>query len=316
MLLCITPNPALDRTLVIAGVRLGAIHRTDHVMLAAGGKGLNVARAAHTLGQPLHACAPLGGLTGQHVAHLAEHEGLTGAWNWRAAGETRTCTLVVDPEQDDATVFNEAGEPVTAEDWQRFHQTACAAAASAHLVTISGSLPTGVDPAVLAALIGDLQTHGTRVIVDTSGAPLSAALQAQPYGIKVNAHELGTALHQPVTTIDQAIQALHRVRAQQIALAVVSLGADGAIAASAAGICHARPPRQQIISSVGSGDSLLAGLATGLLRDAPLDQALALGVACGTADALTIGGGLIDPQEVARLRAATTVSWLTPPAAR
>ncbi len=307
MLLCITPNPALDRTLYIPGMRPGGVYRAERVLVAAGGKGLNVARAARTLDQPLQVCAPLGGFSGQAVARLAADEGFTGRWSWRKHGDTRTCVLVVDPQASDATALNEPGEDLTAADWQAFTDTVLEAACDAALVTLSGSLPPGVPPASLADLLHALAAAGQRVIVDTSGPALRAALDSLPYGIKVNSSELAAALDMPLDDLMQASLALSELRRRGIALPVVTLGAQGALAADASGICRARPPVLRLISSVGSGDSLLAGLATGLLRGDTLPDALRLGVACGAADALTIGGGLIDPLEVERVRAATSI---------
>ncbi len=302
MLVIITPNPALDRTLVFRGLRLGAVHRTDEVLLAAGGKGLNVARAARTLGQPALICAPLGGHTGELVAQLAAAEGLVGRWTRHAAGETRSCVLVVDSTADDATVLNEAGPTLAPADWVAFAADVRSAAATASLCVLSGSLPPGVAPAELGALVGELTTAGRRIIADSSGAALEACLAARPWGIKVNGAELGAALGRPVEDVAGAVAALGELLWEGLGLAAVSLGSQGCVAASHYGTWWARPPQTRVVSTVGSGDSLLAGLATGLLRGLPLPEALRLGVACGTADALTIGGGRIELPVVEALR--------------
>lgn len=308
MLLIITPNPALDRTMVFDGVRLGAVQRTDEVIVAAGGKGLNVARAARTLGQPAAVCAPLGGLTGEMVARLAAAEGIVGRWSRHGAGETRTCVLLVDRSGGDATACNEAGPALSNADWAGFHTTALAAAADARLCLVSGSLPRGVAPQLLGELLAGLAAAGRRVIVDTSGAPLGAALLARPYGVKVNGAELGAALGRgELYEVADAAAALAELRAHGVELVAVSLGARGALAADASGAWWACPPPIELVSSVGSGDSLLAGMSAGLLRGRPLPEALRLGVACGSADALTIGGGRIALAEVERLAAATRV---------
>lgn len=310
MFLAITPNPALDRTLVVPDLRLGAVHRAERCLIAAGGKGLNVARAARTLGQPVQVCAPLGGLTGQQVARLATEEGFAAQWSWHSAGETRTCVLVIDPHGEDATVVNEPGPTLSVSDWQTFVATVVTAA-TARIATISGSLPPGVPAEGIGALIAALQAAGCRVIVDTSGPALVAALTVAPYAIKVNRSELRTALNMPLENQTQVMAALMSLRMRGIALGVVTLGAEGALALSTEGIYHARPPALAIVSSVGSGDSLLAGLATGLLREYTLPEALRLGVACGTADALTIGGGLLHMADVDRILAQTTGQWLS-----
>lgn len=310
MLLIITPNPALDRTMVISHVQPGQVHRAERVVVVAGGKGLNVARAARSLGQDLCVCAPLGGCTGEYVAYLAAEEGFVGHWSRIATGETRTCILVVEPQGRDATVLNEQGPNLSPDDWSAFVDTVRTAAADATLATISGSLPPGVPPSGIGDLIRTLDATGCRVIVDTSGAPLQAALAAAPYAIKVNRDELAAALDCPIDDIAQSAQALTALRTWGISLVIVSLGAQGALACADAGICWVRPPEIELVSSVGSGDSLLAGLATALLRGDPFDEAMRLGVACGTADALTVGGGLIHQADVASLYDRTTVEWL------
>lgn len=311
MLLIITPNPAVDRTMVVPHVQPGSVLRAERVLVAAGGKGLNVARAATSLGQPVRVCAPLGGFMGDYVAHLAAEEGIVGQWSYHHAGETRTCVLVVDPYGHDATALNEPGPPLDADDWQAFMQTVHAAAAvgDASLATISGSLPPGVPPSAAADLVRTLSAAGCRVVVDTSGATLIEALRAKPYAVKVNRSELGAALGMAVETIHQAVAALQHLRTQGIMLAIVTLGSEGAVAIADEGVCHVCPPALKSISTVGSGDSLLAGLTTALLRGESLADALCLGVACGSADALTIGGGLIDLADVERIRAGTTVQW-------
>src|SRR3954447_16596107 len=105
MILCVTPNTALARTLIVPRLRPCAVHGAQQVLAAAGGKGVNVARAARTLGAAARCLGPLGGSTGRMVAELAAREGLDGAWTW-IAGETRTCTIVVDLAGGDATVIN------------------------------------------------------------------------------------------------------------------------------------------------------------------------------------------------------------------
>lgn len=310
MLLIVTPNPALDRTMVFRGLRLGAVLRTDQLIVAAGGKGLNVARAARTLDQPALVCAPLGGLTGELVARLAAAEGLAAHWTRHSAGETRTCVLLVDPDGGDATALNEVGPPLAPADWAAFAADVRALAPGAAMVIVSGSLPHGVAPERLGELVGELGAQGIAVLVDCSGPPLAAALAAGPWGVKVNGAELGAVLGRPVEDVAGALAALRELHGRGVSLAAVSLGAQGCVASDGAGSWWARPPHAPVVSSVGSGDSLLAGLATGLLRGLPLPEALRLGVACGTADALTIGGGRIEPADLVRLRSATTVAAL------
>ena len=310
MLLVITPNPSLDRTMVFHDLRLGGVYRTDEVLVTAGGKGLNVARAARTLGQAALVCGPLSGHTGEHVAHLAAEEGLLCRWTSHGAGETRTCILVVNPAGGDATVLNEAGPTLGPRPWAAFTNDVLEASASADLCLLSGSVPPGVPAAALGDLAAALQALGRRVLVDTSGPALAAVVAARVWGVKVNATEAGALLGRPITDVRAAQVAVNELRAQGVELALVSLGALGCVAASAAGCWWARPPLVPVVSSVGSGDTLLAGLATGLLRGMPLPEALRLGVACGTADVLTAEPGRIALAEVERLAADVVVEAL------
>lgn len=307
MLLVITPNPSLDRTMVFRGLHLGGVHRTAEVIVAAGGKGLNVARAARALGQAALVCGPLGGHTGEHVAHLAAEEGLLCRWTSHGSGETRTCVLVVDPEAGDATALNEVGPALGQRSWLNFADDVLDASASMDLCLVSGSLPPGVPPAALGALVGELDSLGRRVMVDTSGPALAAAVEARIWGVKVNGPEAAALLGCPIADVEQAIVAVDKLRARGLALAAVSLGALGCVAADVSGRWWACPPAVSVVSSVGSGDALMAGLATGLLRGLPLPEALRLGVACGAADVLTAGPGQIDLREVERLASEVAV---------
>ncbi|NTU80991.1 MAG: 1-phosphofructokinase family hexose kinase [Chloroflexales bacterium] len=310
MLLIITPNPSLDRTMVFRDLRLGGVHRTDEVIVAAGGKGLNVARAARVLGQAALVCGPLGGHTGEHVAHLAAEEGLLCRWTSHGSGETRTCVLVVDPEAGDATALNEVGPALGPRPWSAFAAGVLDASASADLCLLSGSLPPGVPPTALGTMVAELGSLGRRVLADTSGPALAAVVEARIWGVKVNGAEAGALMGREITDVAEALAAVVDLRARGIALAAVSLGALGCVAADATGRWLARPPAVPVVSSVGSGDALMAGLATGLLRGLPLPEALRLGVACGTADVLTAGPGRIEPAEVDRLVAEVAVERL------
>src|SRR5512141_1963084 len=120
MILCITPNPAIDRTLLLPKLDLGKVHRAQEVIVVAGGKGLNVARAIQTLGGQPFCMGFAGGHVGRLLADLAQEEGLSASWTWTNA-ETRTCTILVSGNRD-ATVINEPGQPISASDWQQLRQ--------------------------------------------------------------------------------------------------------------------------------------------------------------------------------------------------
>ena len=309
MLLALTTNPAIDRTLVVPGFRHGEVTRATDRRDAAGGKGLNVARVAHTLGTPVRACAPLGGDTGRAIADLAAAEGLAGAWFWMERGVSRVCLLISDLQTQDTLVINEPGPLMQPSDWHGFAQLVEEQSKAAHAVSFSGSLMPGVSIADYSALVQALLQTQQSVYIDISGDPLRATLDLPIALLKVNAPELGTALGITISTRADAVAAAQAVRSRGHGprAVVVTLGAAGAIACDDTGGWHASTPAIQLVSPVGSGDAVLAGIASQLLIGTSLNSALLTGVAAGAANAQTLGGGIVDPSEVRRLVALSTL---------
>lgn len=274
----------------------GAVHRATGVLLGVGGKGLNVARAAHALGGRVVATAPLAGHSGRLVADLAAAEGLPTAWHWLPARETRTCITLIHASGD-ATVINEPGETLAETDWSDFAGHVEGLASSAQAVAFCGSLPPGVAPAKLGALARFLVSPERTVYLDTSAAVLAGIL-TRPAGLclKVNQAELagGLGLAPGELSLKRIIDVGRDLLGHGAALLVVTLGAAGAVVISPEGCWQASPPPVQVISSAGGGDALLAGLAVARMQGQSLAAALALGVACGTANTLASQAGQVE----------------------
>ena len=293
MILCVTPNPALDHTMTVPGLRLGEVARATRSFTAAGGKGLNVARVVRTLGGAAQCAGLLGGQSGRRLAELAELEGLPAAWTW-FAGETRTSVILLDPQGGDATVVNEPGPAVTADDWSRLTIDVLRAAEGGDYVCLSGSLPPGSTPQLFAELLRSLVAAGRRVWVDTSAAALAAALAVDSVGVKVNGAEAGAIVGHPVEHPTAALAAARELQQGSSRPSILTLGSRGAVMVGAAGGWHAQPPPLQIVSSVGSGDAFFAGLLVGLARGLSEPEALRQAVAAGAANALIVGGGRLE----------------------
>jgi 1-phosphofructokinase family hexose kinase len=293
MILCVTPNPALDHTLTVPGLRLGEVGRATDSFIAAGGKGLNVARVVRRLGGAALCAGLLGGLSGRQLAELAEREGLPAIWTW-FAGETRTSVILLDPQGGDATVVNEPGPAVTADDWVRLTADVLRAAEGNEYVCLSGSLPPGSTPQLFAELLRALVAAGQRVWVDSSAAALAAALAVDSVGIKVNGAEAAQIVEHPVEHPAAALAAARALQQGSSRPIILTLGKHGAIMAGATGGWHAQPPALQIVSSVGSGDAFFAGLVVALSHGLSEQAALRQAVAAGAANALTIGGGRLE----------------------
>jgi 1-phosphofructokinase family hexose kinase len=295
-LLTVTPNPTVDRILELSHLTAGVVHRATHVLLGVGGKGLNVARAAQALGARVVATAPLAGHSGRLVADLAAAEGLSTAWHWRPAGETRTCVTLIHASGD-ATVINEPGEELSEADWVGFARHVERLAEPMQAVAFCGSLPPGVAPAKLGALARSLVSLERTVYLDTSAAVLAVVL-AQPAGLclKVNQAELAGGLGLAVSDFSpkRVIEVGRELLERGAALVVVTLGAAGAVAISPEGCWQASAPPVQVVSSAGGGDALLAGLVVARMQGQSVAAALALGVACGTANALASQAGRVE----------------------
>lgn len=289
MLLTITPNPTIDRMLHVPTLTAGLVHRATSVQVGAGGKGLNVARAACTLGGEVLVTAPLAGHSGRLLADLLALEGLPADWYWLESGETRAAELLTH-DSGDATVINEPGESMSPHAWSDFAAHVERLAEQAQAVAFCGSLLPGVEPEALGVLARALVSPRRAVYLDTSVAALAAAL-AEPSGLclKVNRTELAVGLGRSGEdfSISQVIEAGQELLARGAALVVVTLGAEGALAIAPEGCWQASSPRVEVVSTVGSGDSFLAGLAVARMEERSLASALALGVACGAANATT-----------------------------
>lgn len=307
-ILCVTPNMTVDRTLRVAAFRPGGVFRTDSVHVTVGGKGINVARTIRRLGQEAVCCGLLAGNIGRIAADEAAAEGLPALWTW-IAGETRITVIIVG-DHGQTSVINEPGPSATVVDWDRFAADVAASAQDADAVAISGSIPPNhprraVDRLVRAVAGDDPERP---VWVDTSGDALADAVDAAPFGIKVNKDEAAAYLGWPVRTVGDAVHAARTIRERGAATAVLTMGAEGAVMAGRSGDYYARPPHIMAVNAVGSGDCLLAALMAGSLEGLSEPEALRLGVAAGTANAMNADVGTIEPTILTWALAASQVS--------
>lgn len=291
MILCVTPNPAVDRSFYVRSIQLGGVHRAEKVLAAAGGKGLNVARTIRTLGGAPLCMGPTGGHTGNLLADLARQEGLRAQWT-RVQNESRTCMILVQ-ENFDATVINEPGGELTARECDALIDDVCSAASRVNFVCICGSLPPGFSIKQYGSLLSRLVSMGRPVWVDTSGESLKTALKVRGVCIKVNAAELGAAAGLEILNAEGASKTMRPLLDGGIAQLALTLGGDGGLLCAAAGTWMARPPRIGVVSSVGSGDAFLGGLLFAMENGAHPEAALRAAVAAGAANALEFGGGVL-----------------------
>ncbi|MFZ6027866.1 MAG: 1-phosphofructokinase family hexose kinase [Chloroflexota bacterium] len=290
-ILTVTPNPAFDRIQTISHFAPGQVCRAEKLALSAGGKGVNVARAAIALGEKATCAGLLGGHSGRMEAQFVSAEGIPAQWTW-IDGETRVSVIVIDPQNGETSVLNEAGPTVTEEDWARLQAEVLKLAEAAQATCISGSLPPGLHAEAMGRLVQALNRARQQVWVDTSGASLKAAVQARPLAIKVNNFEAAALLGwREIKDVSDALHAARTIQNSGVSKVALTLGKAGAVLCSDAGAWHAKPPAIDIVCPVGSGDAFLAGLMTATGDQRPDPEALRCAVAAGSANALSIGGG-------------------------
>jgi tagatose 6-phosphate kinase len=304
-------NAAVDVAYSVPGFGVDRINTAAETQKAAGGKANNVARVLARLGRPVTATGFAGGHAGRFVQGDLVRLGIATDYE-PIDGETRTCMAIVDPEGGSLTELREKGPAVTAGDSARFLARFERLLPGATLVVMSGSLPPGIDPGIYGALISIARSKGVRVILDASGRAFREALSARPFLVKPNRDELEEWVGEPIPTLDLVVAAARRLLGAGPEHVVVSLGAEGLLLVTPDRAWQAVPPAVHAINTVGSGDSAVAGLAAGLTTGLSLEAALRLGVACGTANAVTRGVAEVDPDVVERLCGQVRVREITP----
>ncbi len=278
MIVTLTPNPSLDRTIEIAELRRGEVHRATGGRVDPGGKGVNVSRALAAGDTATVAVLPSGGPEGAQLAALLEPFGVQTV-QVPIAGTVRSNITVAEPDGT-TTKLNEAGPEITADECAAIERTVVELAASASWFVGSGSLPRGVGNDFYARLVTALRDHDIKVCIDASGAPLAAAVDAGPDLIKPNAEELAELVGRPLRRLADVVEAAAEVRKRGVATVLVSLGGDGALLVSADEVLHGWAPPVKVRSTVAAGDSTLAGY---LAAGGRGRQALVTAIAYGTA---------------------------------
>lgn len=283
----VTPNPAIDVTYGVADQISGESHRVLTVERRPGGKGINVARALLALGHEPVNVLPLGGGAGDWIAVALADLGLAASVT-PVAGLTRTCVAVTDPHGH-PTVYNEPGPAVSADEWDALLADTARLLADSSMLIVSGSLPAGTDATLVARLVAAAKAANVPVLLDVSGASLTAAARAGADILKPNAQELLEATGED--TLDAAVAA---VRALGANLVVVSRGTEGLVATDDAG-SYAVPAVTGVSGNpTGAGDAATAGLAAALLDGLPVGGALAWAAALGAAAVLRPVAGEVD----------------------
>jgi 1-phosphofructokinase len=278
MIVTVTPNPSVDRTLFIGALTRGQVTRATHSLAEPSGKGVNISLALHAHRHPTTAVLPIGGSTGAQLAQMLTGSGV--AFRPVPVGGSIRSNISLAESDGTVTKINESGPSLTRGEVRALHDAALAACGGATWLAVCGSLPAGVGEDFYIGLVRSARDRGLQVALDTSGAALGWALQARPDLVKPNAEELTEATGRTLATLGDAVEAAQQLRRAGARAVLASLGADGAILVDSDGVVHGEAPVAHPVSTVGAGDAMLAGfLSAGGTGPAALAAGLRWGAA-------------------------------------
>ncbi|MBV9214051.1 MAG: 1-phosphofructokinase family hexose kinase [Actinobacteria bacterium] len=318
MIITVTLNAAIDKTLAVPNFRLGRRHRAVEQASMAGGKGVNVARSLKALGEPVIATGIAGGPTGTRIIEQLTEEAILSDFV-RIREESRTSTAVVDPTTGVQTEINERGPEVSATELELFKDKLLYLARGAEFCVFSGSLPRGVPADLYAQLVHELNRLDVTTVLDAEGEALRLAARAEPSIISPNeleaeelvGHEFGDDEDRPA-----AVREMVELGAREAILTLPTgciglVGPDGERGMYRVTI---DPGLVDARSGVGSGDAFLAGYVASRYRRRPPDECLRFAVACGAESVQHFGAGVLDPAGVERLLPRAEVHEVPEPA--
>ncbi len=297
MIVTVTTNAALDRTLTVPVYQIGFRHRSSEVLTLAGGKGINVARALKLLEVPVVATGLAGGRTGTRIIEELTSEAILNDFV-RIAVESRTSTAVVDPTSGTFTEINEWGPEVTAVELDTLLEKLRYLSRGADFVVLAGSLPRKVQTSFYAEAIRELSRRDVRVVLDSEGEPLGLGVEAAPYLVSPNQREAEQLVGQELEDDDDFVMALDAIAEMGPRNVLITLE-NGCFALLRIGRKTKRfrafAPHVEPVSGVGSGDVLLAQFLAALVEERSLDDSVRLAVAAGAASVRAVGAGRFDP---------------------
>lgn len=286
MILTITLNPAMDLGMVVEDWVLDDVNRASRVTKSPGGKGINVSRVLKELGDPTTALTVLGSDSVQEFRRLAREEGVTIVYI-SIPGEIRTNIHIMDPKNDRLLKVNQPGSPLQSGHFDHFMLLLKQQLKMARMLSVGGSLPPGLPIDAYGRIVHLARKHDVPVLIDAEGEALLAALAEGPYIVKPNRRELEVTMGGKLNSPKEILEAAREIQGRGAQGVVVTNGPHPTVGVLGKEAWQAKPPRVRVVGTNGAGDSFTAGLVSGLTRGLKIQDALALGTACGAASCKT-----------------------------
>lgn len=311
MIATVTLNPSMDKTIYVDHLVLDDTNRATRYRYDPGGKGLNVSRVLWEMGQPSVLFGFLGGNTGKRVEKYLIDEGLQCDFNW-TSGETRENLILTTGEKIQQTKISMPGPPIREDELHRLKRKIAGRSREFEVIAFSGSIPPGLDKGVYRELADEANQRGDRVVLDADGEALRRGMEAKVWMIKPNLHELQRLMGRELPN-DGAIQSAlsELLDSGLVELIILSRGGGSVIAATKTARFEATPPKIEVRSTVGAGDSLIGGFLYQWFQTGSLEQSLRQGVASGTACASSLGTELAHLGDINRYLPQVTIKELS-----
>ncbi len=304
----VTINPAIDIFVNVERVEPTKKLRCSAPKRDPGGGGINVARVAHRLGGRVVAIYPVGGAIGKLLQRLVEREGIDSVTT-PSHVETRENFTAYEEKSGEQYRFVLPGSALHKAEWEACLDRLATLPEKPKIVVASGSIPPGVPEDFFARVARLARGFGAKMVLDTSGAALKAALAEGVTLIKPNLNEFSDFVGQPLTREQDRIAACRRLIADKRVEAVaLTLGKDGALLVTADGAWRSAPLQVEVVSAVGAGDSFLGGVVASLAQGERLDHAFRVGIAAGSAAVMSPGTELCREEDVRQLLGQVRVS--------
>jgi tagatose 6-phosphate kinase len=299
-ILCIGLNPALQKVYTFERIAHNGVNRAKTALSLASGKGINVARTLTLLGHPSVVTGLLGGPNGQTIESELKREGIHSAFTTIAC-DTRQCITLIDKSRNITTELIEPSPQVSSIEFDRWIHAYESLVPWSKLIVLSGTAPSGIPAVSYRRLIYYAHKLGKQIHVDCGGELWRECALAEPDVLKCNEEEFLAAQNQKKLSFEKlATISSHCIRGN-ISYIVITRGPEAAIFATKEGVFSALPPKIEAINPIGSGDAVSAGLACSIHENKSIDEAIRFSMACGAANALISGPGVVRPQDVKRL---------------
>ncbi len=295
MIYTITLSPALDKTIHLSELKKEETNVVENIYLDPGGKGINTAKVLKSLGSQVTSVAFLGGATGDNIEKMLEKQNITQK-NIYLENDTRTNIKIIESTNNTCTEINEKASPLLEENIKTFEILFENEISNAEVVTFAGRLPEGIDVQFYAKYIKKANEKGIKTVLDTSGLALKAGIDAKPWCIKPNIHELSEYCGYKLESEQDIITIAKDINKLGVEIVIVTLGSKGVVCTTKDETVRLSAPKVTAQSTVGAGDSFIAGFIHKITSGDTLENALKFATAVATAK-VTLSGTAVPLRE-------------------